>query len=99
VYNTYQYLSQKLRFARYQNTVNYGPGIEAYAFRINSQRVHVLWAIEDQFLDVIVPSGAFFEVTDRFGNVLYNQSNPPPQSGSDYLIQVGFEPVLITYNP
>lgn len=99
VYNTYQYLSQKLHYARYQNTIDYRPGIEAYEFRINSHRVHVLWAVEDQILDVIVPSGAFFEVTDRYGNVLYNQSNPPPQSGSDYLIQVGFEPVLITYNP
>ena len=45
VYNTYQYLSQKLQYARYLNPVNYGPGVEAYAFRVNSHRVHVLWAI------------------------------------------------------
>lgn len=99
VYYTYQYFSQKLRYARYQNAVNYGPGIEAYAFRVNSHRVHVLWAAEDQFLDIIVPASTFIEATDRDGNILYDQSNPPPQSGSDYLIQVGFEPIVITYNP
>lgn len=99
VYMTYQYLSQKLRYARYQNIVDYGPGIEAYAFRVNSQQVHVLWAMEDQTIDVVIPSGAFFEASDRYGNILYDQFNPPPFFGSDYLIQVGFEPILITYQP
>jgi hypothetical protein len=99
VYDAYEYLSKKLRFARYLYTINYGPGIEAYAFRVNSQRVHVLWAIEDQFLDVNVPISTFIEARDRLGIILYDQFNPPPQSGSDYVIQVGFEPILITYTP
>jgi len=99
VYYAYRYLSQKLRFARYQSTADYGPGVEAYAFRVNSQRIHVLWAKEDQTLDVFIPASKFIEAADRYGNILFDQSNPPPQNGSDYVIPVGFEPILITNNP
>jgi hypothetical protein len=99
VYYAYQYLLQKLRYARYLSTVDYGPGVEAYAFRVNLDRVHVLWAKEDQTLEVTIPSSKFIEATDRYGNILYDQANPPPQNGSDYVIPVGFEPILITNHP
>jgi hypothetical protein len=99
VYIAYQHLSQKLRYARYLNPVDYGTGVEAYAFRVSSQRVHVVWAIEDQSLNIFLPTNKFIEVTDRYGNPLYDQLNPPPQSGTDYVIQVGFEPILITRTP
>ncbi len=99
VYYAYQYLSQKLQYSRYLYVMNYGPGVEAYAFRGNSHRVHVLWAKDDEILDIIVPISSFIEVTDRYGNVLYDHLNPPLQIGSDYYsLQVGFEPIYITYS-
>lgn len=99
VYSTYQYLSQKLRYARFLHRVNYGTDIEAYAFRVNSHRLLVVWAIDDQTLDINIPTSKFVEATDRYGNILYNYLTPPPQSGSDYVVPVGFEPILITYLP
>jgi hypothetical protein len=98
-YNAFQYLSQRLRFARYLYTVDYGPDIEAYAFRANSLQLHILWAREDKTVDFYVPIDKFIEASDRSGYVLYNQSNPPPQVGSDYVLQVGFAPLYITRNP
>jgi hypothetical protein len=98
-YNAFQYLSQRLRFARYLYTVDYGPDIEAYAFRANSLQLHILWAREDKTVDFFVPIDKFIEATDRSGYVLYDQSNPPPQVGSDYVLQVGFAPLYITRNP
>jgi hypothetical protein len=98
-YNAFQYLSQRLRFARYLYTVDYGPDIEAYAFRANSLQLHILWAREDKTVDFYVPIDKFIEASDRSGYVLYNQSNPPPQVGSDYVLQVGFAPLYIIRNP
>lgn len=98
-YLTYQYLSQKLRYARYLYPVNYNPDIEAYAFRAHPYHVHILWAREDKTVDFSVPINKFIEATDRDGVVLYNQSNPPPQSGSNYVLQVGFEPIFLTLYP
>lgn len=98
-YLAYQHLSQKLRNARYLYPVSYHPEIEAYAFRLNSYQVHVLWAIQDKTVDFSVPVAKFIEATDRDGVVLYNQSNPPPQSGSNYVLQAGFEPLFLTLYP
>lgn len=98
-YLAYQYLSQKLQYARYLYPISYNPDIDAYAFRANSLHVHILWAREDKTVDFSVPASKFIEATDREGVVLYNQSNPPPQSGSSYLLQVGFEPVFLTLYP
>ncbi len=98
-YTAYQFLSQKLRFARYLNPVSYNPEIEAYAFRANGLQVHILWAKEDKVIEFSVPVNKFIEATDRSGVVLYNQSNPPPQSGSNYLLQARFEPLYLTLYP
>jgi hypothetical protein len=90
VYVAYQVLTEQLDQARYLQPVDYGPGLEAYAFRRGTELVHVIWAIEDEILNVVVPASGYVAAFDRDGYPV-----TPTLVGADYEFQVGFEPIYI----
>ena len=98
-YIAYQQLSDILQFARYRYPVNYGPDIEAYAFRSGTQHVHVLWAREDQTVQFLIPKAKFIRVESWDGTPIYDQTNLPPEIGSDYRLEVDFSPIYLVRYP
>lgn len=94
VYTAYQHLNRRLQNTRYAGKVDYGDGIEAYAYSKGAEQVHLMWAEENQTLTVSIPQAEFIEAYDRDGNIL-----TPESVGSDYLLQVSFEPIYVVLNP
>jgi hypothetical protein len=90
VYYAYQVLTEQLDRARYLQPVDYGSGLEAYAFRRGAQQVHVVWAIEDETWPVSVPESSYVAAFDRDGNAI--TSIPV---GGYYEFQVGYEPIYL----
>lgn len=95
-YTAYQVISQQLQHAHYVGPVDYAPGIEAYAFRRNSEFVHVVWAKEDTSITFYVPADKFIQAIDRDGNMI---SVSPPPVGADYELQAGFDPIYVIRRP
>ena len=94
VYIAYQQLILQLQNTRYVGPVDYGGGIEAYSFRRGLKYVHVVWAEENQIIAITIPQSEFVEARDRDGNLI-----TPTLVGSDYQLQVGFEPIYIVRIP
>lgn len=94
VYTAYQQLALQLQYTRYVEAVDYGDGIEAYAFHKGPEYVHVVWAEEDKHFDITVPQSKFVAAYDRDGNVL-----TPTLQGSNDVLQVQFEPIYILRTP
>lgn len=93
-FRAFKVLSELLQTAEYTGTVDYGQGVEAYAFARYDRRVHVVWAIDDQTLAISVPQSRFIDAVDRDGNAL-----TPIAFGDNYLFLARFEPIYITLKP
>lgn len=87
-------LGQQLETAEYIGPVNYGNGVEAYAFGRYDRRVHVVWAIEDYKLAISVPQAKFISAVDRNGKAV-----TPSASGTNYLFIAAFDPLYISLKP
>jgi hypothetical protein len=84
-----------LQYARYQAPVDYGAGIEAYAFKRQLERVDVVWAINPAAnIDVLIPDADFVAAYAQDGSLL-----TPPLNGADRQIEVKFSPVYIVRHP
>lgn len=90
-FDAYQNLTQRLVNTKYLNEVDYGPGIEAYAFRRGSEEVRVVWSIKDQENKILVPQADFVEYYERDGTRVDN----PPLNGGNYEILVDFSPIFL----
>lgn len=90
-YQAFAIFSDQLKTAEYIGPVNYGKGVEAYAFGRFDRRVQVVWAIDDQTLAINIPQAQFVSAIDRSGNPI-----TPIANGSDYLLLARFEPMYIT---
>jgi hypothetical protein len=75
-------------------SVFYAPGIEAYAFNRGTDRLDVLWAIEDQTITVTVPISEWIGAYGRDGEII-----TPTVNGTDYLLPVGFSPIYLILQP
>jgi len=98
-YTAFQVISQQLQHARYIGTVDYAEGIEAYAFHRNSEQVQIVWAKEDETIPFYVPANKFIMALSREGVVLYDSTYPPPEFGTEYKLQAGFEPIYVIRYP
>jgi len=98
-YTAFQVISQQLQHARYIGTVDYAEGIEAYAFHRNSEQVQIVWAKEDETIPFYVPANKFIMALSREGVVLYVSTYPPPEFGTEYKLQAGFEPIYVIRYP
>jgi hypothetical protein len=94
-YDAYQVMIAQLQYARYQAPVDYGAGIEAYAFKRQLERVDVVWAINPAAnIDVLIPDADFVAAYAQDGSLL-----TPPLNGADRQIEVKFSPVYIVRHP
>ena len=98
-YGAYQVFSNQLQHAHYLYQVDYATGIEAYAFRRNSEQVHIIWAKEDETIPFYVPVNRFIMALSREGAVLYDSTNPPPEFGTEFMLEARFEPIYIIIRP
>ncbi|MFL5807651.1 MAG: hypothetical protein ACJ8CR_38730 [Roseiflexaceae bacterium] len=93
-YDSYRIFSAQLQNSEYLWPVNYGNGVEAYAFRKAGQILHVVWAKQNQTLAVIIPQSKFLHAVDRRGRTIQ-----PFVRDKDYLLPVSFDPIYITRWP
>lgn len=93
-YNAYQVLNRQLAGASYKEVSFYAEGVEAYAFQKGGKQIDVVWAMQDQVLDILVPQDKFVEAYDQYGNSL-----TPDPLDSNYRFLVGFEPIYIIRLP
>jgi hypothetical protein len=93
-YRAYQQLSSQLQDKYFIGSVNYGSGIEAYAFRKGARQVQVLWARGDETLSVRVPQARFVDA-----HALDGTSLAPISLGSEIQVTVGFSPIYLTLTP
>jgi hypothetical protein len=94
VYWAYSQVINQLNNSRSLGSVTYAPGIEAYAFDRGSDRLDVLWSIDNQTITITVPISNWVAAYGRNGEVL-----TPVVDGSNYLIPVGFSPVYLIKRP
>jgi hypothetical protein len=94
-YVAYQVLVQQLINTDYLAPVDYGVGIEAYAFRRGAQDIHVVWTkLAVSGLTILVPAGKFVEARLRDGMQI-----APVLVNGNYQIPVGFSPIYVTRRP
>lgn len=89
-YVAYQELIRQLRRSTPVGAVDYGPDLEAHAFRRAGKATHVVWAKVDQVYQVEVPRARFVQARDRAGA-------PVALLVTDEVcrLTVGFSPVYI----
>jgi hypothetical protein len=90
VYQSYVYLIRQFQNSHVIGPVSYATGIEAYAFDRGTDRLDILWAIEDQTITVTVPIADWIGAFQRDGTSIF-----PAQDGSNYLVPIGFSPVYL----
>jgi hypothetical protein len=94
VYWAYQEMTSQYQHSRLIGPVSYADGIEAYAFDRGTDRLDILWAIEDQTITVTVPLAEWIGAYGREGEVI-----TPTVSGANVLLPVGFSPVYLIQRP
>jgi hypothetical protein len=90
VYFAYQQLITRLHGATYSGSYTYGDGIDAYAFDYRNQQIHVIWSRTDTSHTINLPKSEFVAAY-----TIYGASITPTSVGSDYQIQVTFEPIYL----
>jgi len=90
VYVAYQNYITRLTLSEPLGPVNYGTGIESYAFGRGREAIHVIFTINDTALTISLPQSEFIAAYTRDGAPI-----PPSLSGSNYTFQVTFEPIYL----
>ncbi|MEJ2212294.1 MAG: hypothetical protein P8129_25170, partial [Anaerolineae bacterium] len=90
VYIAYQQLTRQLDESHYLYEVDYGPGLEAYAFRKGTQLVHVVWAIDDEILPISILPANYVAAFGWDGTPL-----SPTLVDTDLELYVGFDPIYV----
>jgi hypothetical protein len=70
--------------------VDYGTGIEAYAFGYGAQEMNIIYTIEDVISLISIPQTHFIAAYDRFGTPIVPIPNYP-----NYELSVQFEPIYL----
>jgi hypothetical protein len=94
VYYAYQQLALQLKDSTYVQPVEYGAGVEAYAFRRGDEQIHVIWTIEDTPTAILIPQASFVRVTDRVGTPI-----APEVDGTNVRLMAGFSPIYVVRRP
>ena len=93
-YNALQQLIIHLQAATYIGPASYEPGIEAYAFDNQAQRIHVIWSTTDAVHIISIPEPEFIAAYTRDGAPI--TSIPYDYI---YLLPVQFEPIYVILEP
>lgn len=94
-YNAYKQLTAWLKLTTYAYPLNYGVGLEGYAFKKVGQEVDIVWAKSDQNLIASVPQATKVEAFTRDGSPI---ALGAPANGI-VQVPVGFDPVYIIRTP
>jgi hypothetical protein len=94
VYYAYQQLALQLKQATYLQPVNYGAGMEAYAFRRGAEQVHIIWTVEDTTIPIVIPRDRFIRAIDREG-----QAVMPSIDGANVQLSASFAPIYLFCRP
>jgi len=89
-YYSLQTLSEMIAYADYIGPASYGDGIEAYTFYKGAARIDVIFSFEDVSYTVYIPQTNYIAAYDRFG-----ASITPTLTGSDYALNIRFEPIYL----
>jgi hypothetical protein len=94
-FTAYQVLTQLLINADFLTPVDYGAGLEAYAFQRGTQQVHVVWLkVDSSDQTILVPASNFIEARTRDGTLI-----APSPVNENIQISVGFSPVYVICRP
>jgi hypothetical protein len=94
VYYAYQRLAIQLEGATYERLVDYGAGVEAYAFHLGAQQLHVIWTVDDTTIPITISQSQFVSATDRDGDLVV----PIFEDGTVYL-GASFKPIYVVIRP
>jgi hypothetical protein len=98
-FTTYREMNRQLPVPVYLGTVDYGPGLEAYAFQRNgSKELHILWAKDNLALTLTIPVEQFVNARTRVGDRMELIDPGLPVDGN-YELTVGFTPIFLTIAP
>lgn len=86
----YRQLITRLEGATYIGPVDYGSGVEAYAFRRDGKQVHVVWTNADIQIPISVTKTSFLSASDRDGNPL-NAGD----AGTTWQFGASFQPIYL----
>jgi hypothetical protein len=92
-YYAYQQLAQQLADATYLAPVNYGAGVEAYAFSKGAEQLHIIWT-NDAPIPITIPQSRFISATDRDGAPIL-----PVFAGADAQLTASFAPIYVVCRP
>jgi hypothetical protein len=93
-FRTYKNAISMVGTKPYLGTVNYGAGVEAYAFYGGAKNLHVAWLNQNLTQTIRVPQSRFVAAYDRFGNPITASLN-----GSNYELTVSYHPIYIEVKP
>ncbi|HLF88818.1 MAG TPA: hypothetical protein VI451_07750 [Anaerolineales bacterium] len=85
---SYQTLIAQTSGATYSHPINYGDGIEAYAFSNSTEIINVVWTELDASIPFTVPQDKFLGAVDRDGNAI-----TPIVVGNNYQFTATFSPI------
>jgi hypothetical protein len=91
---SYQTLIKQTIGTTYHASVDYGAGIEAYAFANSGRTVQIVWTEENASLPFTVPQATFVTALDQNGNPI-----TPTVVGNDYQFTATFSPIYIETTP
>jgi len=90
VYTAYQQLAIQLAEAAYLRRIDYGAGIEAYAFKKGTEQVQVIWTTDVTTKTISIPPSQFIRASARDGAPIV-----PIDIGLNSQLTVGFEPIYL----
>ena len=91
-YRAFQVFSSQITGAIGSPTpIDYGNGVEAYAYNKGDRQIQAVWAKQDQTLAISIPQASFVAAVDRYGNPVSAIPN-----GTDYVVLVRFDPIYVT---
>jgi hypothetical protein len=98
-FTTYREMNRQLPMPVYLGPVDYGTGIEAYAFQNNGYKeLHILWAKDNLPLMLTIPVEQYVNARTRVGDRMELIDPGIPVNGN-YELTVGFTPIFLTIAP
>ncbi len=96
---TYREMNRQIPIPVYLGEVDFGPGLEGYAFWKNaSQLLYIVWAKDNLSLKIVLPEANLLGARKRVGSEIVNIDLGEPVNGY-YELTVGFTPVFLTVSP
>jgi hypothetical protein len=94
VYPAYQQLAEQLAGATYLQTVDYGAGIEAYAFGRTTEQVQVIWTTSVTTHTITIPQSQLLRAVDRDGQPIV-----PMVEGTNSQLTISYAPIYVVLGP